>query len=129
VSVNEALTKLEVSPSTYYGWRRLFRTAGREALHDRKLCGDWNRIQLLPEEPAKVLHIALLYPEWSSREISCHIADTSHFTVSEATVYWLLKEAGWIKPKDTRRFSASSEYRIKTKRPNQTWQTDATYGW
>ena len=39
----------------------------------------------------------------------------------------LLKEAGWIKPKEPRRFPASSEYRVKTKRPDQMWQTDATY--
>lgn len=127
VPVTEALAKLEVSPSTYYRWRRLFRTAGRDSLHDRKPCRDRNWNQLLPEERAQVLHIALLYPEWSSREVSCHIADTSHFTVSESTVYRLLKETGWIKPKDTRRFPASSEYRTKTKRPNQMWQTDATY--
>jgi len=127
VPVTEALAKLEVSPSTYYRWRRLFRTAGREALHDRKSCRDRNCNQLLPEERAKVLNVALLYPEWSSREVGCHIVDHCGFTVSESTVYRLLKEAGWIKPKDTRRFPASLEYRIKTKRPDQMWQTDATY--
>ena len=42
-------------------------------------------------------------------------------------MYRLLKEAGWIKPKEPRRFPASSEYRVKTKRPDQMWQTGATY--
>jgi transposase len=118
VPVTEALSKLEVSASTYYRWRRRFRMAGREALHDRKPCRERNWNQLLHEERAQILKVALLYPERSSREISCHIADACDFTVSESTVYRLLKEAGWIKPKDNRRFPASSEYRIKTKRPN-----------
>ena len=48
---------------------------GREALHDRKPYRERNWNQLLPEERAKVLDVALLYPEWSSREIGCHIAD------------------------------------------------------
>ena len=125
--VTGSLTKLEISPSTYYRWRRRFRAGGREALHDRKPNRERNWNQLLSEERAKVLSIALLYPEWSSREIGCHIVDHCGFTVAESTVYRLLKEAGWIKPKEPRRFPASSEYRVKTKRPNEMWQTDATY--
>jgi putative transposase len=125
--VIDVLTKMEISPSTYCRWRRRFRTGGREALHDRNPSRERNWNQLLPEERAKVLNVALLYPEWSSREISCHIVDHCGFTVAESTVYRLLKEAGWIKPKEPRRFLAVSEYRVKTKRPNQMWQTDATY--
>jgi len=127
VPVVEALAKLELSASTYYRWRRRLRMGGREALHDRKPCRERNWNQLLPMERAQILEAALRHPERSSREISSHIADTGGFMVSESTVYRLLKQAGWIKPKDTRRFPASSEYRVKTKRPNQMWQTDATY--
>jgi len=72
----------------------------RESLHDRKPLRVRNWNQLLPEERAKVLNIALLYPEWSSREIGCHIVDHCGFAVAESTVYRLLKQAGWIKPKD-----------------------------
>ena len=64
VPVTEALAKLEVSPSTDYRWRRRFRTEGRDALHDRKPCRGRNWNQLLPEERANVLHIALLYEEF-----------------------------------------------------------------
>ena len=98
-----------------------------ESLHDRKPHRERNWNQLLPEERAKVLHVALLYLEWSSREIGCHILDHCGFTVAESTVYRLLKQAGWINPREPRRFPASSEYRVKTKRPNQMRQTDATY--
>jgi hypothetical protein len=98
---------------------------GREALHDRKPCRERNWNQLLPAERAQILEAALRYPERSSREISCQIADTGGFMVSESTVYRLLKLAAWIKPKNTRRFPAGSEYRVKTKCPNQMWQPAA----
>ena len=127
VPVGEALSKLEVCASTYYRWRRRFRIGGAEALKDRKPCRQRNWNQLLPTEQAQVLEVALRYPERSSREISCQIADTCGFTASESTVYRLLRQAGLIKPRDTRRFAASAEYRVKTKHPNQMWQTDATY--
>jgi putative transposase len=127
VPVGEALWKLEVCASTYYRWRRRFRIGGAEALNDRKPYRERNWNQLLPMEQAQVLEVALRYPERSSREISCQVADTCGFTVSESTVYRLLRQAGLIKPRDTRRFAASAEYRVKTKRPNQMWQTDATY--
>src|SRR5512139_1309203 len=111
VPVADALAKIDISPSTYYRWRRRFRTGGRESLHDRKPNCERNRNQLLPEERAKVLNVALLYPERSSREIGCHIVDRCRFPVAESTVYRLPKQAGWIKLKEPRRFPASSEHR------------------
>jgi len=64
-------------------------------------------------------------PEWSPREIACHIADQGRFTVSESTVSRILKKAGWIKPLKVRTFTAGSEYHTKTRRPNQQWQSGA----
>lgn len=125
--VTEALARLDVPASTYYRWRRTFRRQGRQGLQDTSPYKGrvWN--QLLPQEREKVLEVAMLYPEWSSREISTHIADEAGFTVSESTVYRLLKKVGWIKPRIVKTFPASSEYHSKTSRPNEQWQTDATY--
>lgn len=127
VPVTFALAKLDISPSTYYRWRHRFRAGGVPGLHDRKPLRDRNWNQLLSEERAKITGVALLYPEWSSREISCYVADSCGFTVSESTVYRLLRQAGWIKPKESRTFPASGEYHTRTKHPNQMWQTDATH--
>jgi transposase InsO family protein len=85
----------------------------------------WNT--LLSDEKDKIFETALLYPEWPSRQIACWISDNCGFTVSEATVYRLLKKKGWIKGKTDKSFPASKEYMTKTKRPNEQWQTDATY--
>jgi RNA-directed DNA polymerase len=85
----------------------------------------WNRI--LPAERDQVLQIALLYPEWSCREVSCHITDQCGFTISESSVYRILKAEGLIPDLQVKTFPAGSEYAIKTTEPNEQWQTDATY--
>jgi len=125
--VAETLARLDVPASTYYRWRRNFRGRGRQGLEDTSPYKGrvWN--QLLPEEHDKVLEVATVCPEWSSGEIACHIVDQGRFAVSESTVYRILKKAGWIKPLKVRTFPAGSEYHTKTCRPNQQWQTDATY--
>ena len=123
----EALARLDMPASTYYRWRRKFRRQGRQGLQDLSPYKGrvWN--QLLPEERDKVLEVAMVCPEWSPREIAFHLADKEGFTVSESSVYRLLKKVGWIQPQTVKTFPAGSEYSIKTRRPDQQWQTDATY--
>ena len=125
--VKEVLSQLAISRSTYYRWRRSFRQRGQAGLHDRKTAGGriWN--QILPDERDKILEVALLFPDWSPRQVSCHITDTAGFAVSESSVYRILKQGGWIHEVQQRTFPAGSEYQVKTTRPNQQWQTDATY--
>ena len=125
--VKQALTQLQIPRSTYYRWRANFRRRGLLGLRDRSSSHTrvWN--QLLPEESNKTLEIALLYPEWSPREVSWHITDQCGFTISESSVYRILKAEGLIREVEQKTFPASSEYRVKTAWPNQQWQSDATY--
>jgi len=125
--ISKALQRVDVPRSTYYNWKRKFRLYGYEGLQDKSPATGriWNT--LLDEEREKVLEIAHMYPEWSSREVAYHISDHCSFTVSESTVYRILKKNGFIKPADVKTFPASKEYVIKTKRIHQQWQTDAMY--
>ena len=125
--VKRVLCQLGITRSTYYRWRQSFRHRGRPGLHDRPPSRGrtWN--QILPEERDKVLEIALLFPDWSPRQVSCHITDTAGFAVSESSVYRILRSEGLIQEAQQKTFPAGSEYRVKTTRPNQQWQTDATY--
>ena len=127
LGVKETLERLDVPPSTYYRWCKRFRREGRDGLHDQSPYKGrtWN--QILPEEHEKILEVAMLYPGWSSREAACHLMDHGGFMISESTVYRVLKRVGWVKPRVVKTFPAGPEYRIKTRRPNQMWQTDATY--
>jgi putative transposase len=123
----EALTRLDVPFSTYYRWKTAFEKQGIEGLRDRSPYKGktWN--QILPKEEAKILEIAKLFPDWSPREISCDISDNHGFTVSESSVYRILKRSGLVKARVRKTFPAGPEYRVKTKRVNEMWQTDASY--
>ena len=89
--ISQVLSKIDMSTTTYYRWKRKLGRCGLEGLQDKSSghTHPWN--MLLPEEREAVLKIALLYPEWSSREVALHISDTCGFTVSESTVFRLHK--------------------------------------
>jgi transposase InsO family protein/predicted DNA-binding transcriptional regulator AlpA len=123
--VKKILAELGVPRSTYYRWikKKPPSTPGPGRV-------PWNRLSALEEESA--LEVARASPEWSSRQVAAWVTDNTEFSVSEASVYRLLKREGLV-----RRLvlpdPASDEYRFKTKRPHQLWATDASYfrvaGW
>ena len=127
MTAREALERLDLPRSTFYRWRKKVREKGEPGLDDRSSAPPqpWNRI--LPEEEAALVKMALDHPTFSSREIAFRLTDHAGFSVSESTVYRHLKRRGWIREPDIKTFPAGAEYMIKTTRPNEQWQTDATY--
>ena len=111
--IRKVLDQLEIPCSTYYRWRHSFRQRGLAGLRDRPPGPRrvWN--QILPQERDRILETALLFPERSPREVSCQVTDTCGFTVSESSVYRILKAEGLIREVQLRGFPAESEYRIK----------------
>ena len=91
----------------------------------------WNR--LTPQKEETILREALRQPELSFRELACWVTDNSGFSVSESSVYRLLKRHGLIHKVEAVGFPAGKEYRVKTSRINERCQTDASYflvvGW
>ena len=125
--VCKALSILEIPRSTYYRWREQWRLMGLKGLQDSKprRGGSWN--ELLPGQTDKILEVATFEPDWPSRQIACYISDHEGFSVSESTVYSVLKQHGLIPDRQLKTFPASPEYHSKTRRANQLWQIDATY--
>jgi transposase InsO family protein len=77
-------------------------------------------------EREKVLEIAKNNPELSCRLIAVKICDEEDFSISESTVYRMLKEAGLITPRPEEERPAGDEWYEKTTKVDQIWQTDAT---
>jgi putative transposase len=123
---NEVLSDLGIPRSTYYKWRSSYDEGGLPGLTKSKptVRRVWNRIT--DDERRKVLEIARLHPELSSRLLSVKITDEEDFSVSEPTVYRILKCEGLISPKPLPEMPAAKEWRHKTTRPDEIWQTDAT---
>jgi transposase len=125
--ISQALRRLDVSKSTYYRWKHKLRTMGIQGLEDikPKRVRNWN--QLLPCQDDIILEAAYVNPEWKSRQIAFYITDKEGFSVSASSVYRRLKRLGLICEPTAKTFAASDEYKVKTIRVNQQWQTDATY--
>lgn len=127
------IAELGLSRSTFYRWQRRYRAQGEVGLVDRKPepGAVWNRLR--PAEQTAILETALQQPDLSPRELACQVTDHAGFTVSEATVYRVLKRHGLNRSITLVGFPAGKEFRVKTTAPNQLWQSDASYyfvvGW
>jgi len=133
VAKKETLRELGLPASTYYRWQRRQRLEGDAGLVDRRPQPGtiWN--QLRPEEMETILVVARAEPDKSPREIACWISDSAGFSVSESSVYRVLKLHGLVREVKLVGFPAGPEYAVKTTRVNEQWQSDASYffvmGW
>ena len=138
----DVIAKVEASPgsrgkimaesgipkSTYYRWPAIQRQG---KLEDRPHSDrSWNA--LTPEEKSVVLDVANEYTDRSSRQLAAWIIDNKGFSVSESTVYRILKSEGLVKSQEMK-LAAGKEFHTKTRGPHQMWATDASYfrvvGW
>jgi transposase len=133
LSKRQTLAELGLAGSTYYRWQRRFREQGDVGLVNRRPQPGtvWNRLR--PEEEQAILAAALREPDRSPREVAFWLCDHAGFAVSESSVYRVLKRHGLIREVKRLGFPAGPEYRVKTRRPNEQWQSDASYffvmGW
>ena len=133
VTKQETLQELGLPRSPFYRWQQRYRAQGEVGLVDRRPepGAVWNR--LCPAEQEAILAEALRQPDLSSRELACHLSDHAGFALSESTVYRILKRHGLVREVKLLGFPAGPEYRVKTTRINQQWQSDASYffvvGW
>ena len=118
---------------TFYRWYDRFFEGGPEALEDRPSAPSraWNRIGDNIQQ--QIVEMALDYSELSPRERAVRFTDERHYYVSEATVYRPLKVHDLFTSPAYVVIKAADQFRTKTTRPNEMWQTDFTYfkiiGW
>ena len=133
LGVKRTLQELGISRSTFYHWYKRYAQEGFEGLTprvpDRK--SFWNKIP--DKQRQEVVEIALEMTELSPRELACHITDNHEWFISESSVYRILRKRGLITSPAWIVMQAADEFKDKTSRINQQWQTDFTYfkiiGW
>ena len=133
LSARKTLEKLDIPRRTFYRWYDRYVQGGPEALADRPSAPScvWNRI------PASVhyqiIELALEQSDLSPRDLAVRFTDEKQYFVSEASVYRLLKAHDLITSPAFMVIRAANEFKDKTTRPNEMWQTDFTYfkiiGW
>ena len=129
----KTLDQLGIARRTFYRWYDRYVEGGPEALEDRpsRPSRVWNRISA--EVRSQIIDMALEQSELSPRELAVRFTDEKRYFVSEATVYRLLKAHDLITSPAFVVIKAAEEFKDKTTRPNEMWQTDFTYfkiiGW
>ena len=123
---SQVLNELRIPRSTYYKWRKGYRGDGLEGLTKRKPLARraWNR--LMVGERERVLEVARLHPELSPRLLAVKITDEEAFSVSESTVYRILRENNLICPRPLPEMPAQEQWKHKTTHPDELWQCDGT---
>jgi len=117
LSIRRCLKQLKLPKSTYYRWQNQGTLADRSSAPRRV----WNR--LLEDEESTIIANAMLDGDLSPRELAFRITDEGGFSISESTVYRILKRYGLSRQYPTI-VPAVKEYHRKTTRVNELWQTD-----
>lgn len=133
IGVNRTLKEIGIHKSTFYNWYGKYQEEGFDGLAPRPRARNtyWNKI---PDKVhTEVVDMALDYPEESSRGVACKMIDEKQYYISESSVYRILKANGLITQPAFNIMAASNEFKEKTARIHQMWQTDFTYlkitGW
>ena len=109
----KALGELGVPRSTYYRW---LRRKEQQGLEDDVGGGNppWNK--LTSQEVGSVLSAAKEMPDLSCRQLAAWITDNMGFSVSESTVYRILRREGLVKRPEMR-LAAGKEVPPEDHRP------------
>jgi putative transposase len=120
-SVRRTLRALDVSPASYYRWRKEA-AGGKTPAPPRPV----QAYEATDEEKRAVRAYALKHPEIRHRELAWRMVDEDVVCLSMSTVYRILKGENLVCPW-TRRTKRIREKDEKAQRPDELWATDLMY--
>lgn len=133
LSAKQTLAMLDIPRSTFYRWYDLWLEGGVDALEDQspRPKSVWNKIA--DERRQSFIEFALDHEDLTARELAFKYTDEKRYFISESSAYRILREADLLTAPAYVTISAADEFRDKTTRVNELWQTDFTYfkiiGW
>ena len=119
-TIRASCKEVGVPRSSYYRWKGKLEGARRPSRKRRAANA------LRESERAAILEQALAQPHLSARQVAYWCCDHAGFSVSESSVQRLLKAHGLLPARAPEQAPAGKEWRHKTKRINEIWQSDAT---
>ena len=119
-TIAATVKEIGIGKSTYYRWRG--RLEGAEAPKAARRAAN----RLLDEEREAIIKQALAQPHLSPREVALWLCDHAGVSVSESSARRVLKAEGLLPDRAADQAPAAKEFKHKTKRPNELWQSDAT---
>jgi transposase InsO family protein len=120
-SVRRTLRALDVSPASYYRWRKEA-TGAKAAARVRPV----QAYEATDEEKRAVRAYALKHPGIRHRELAWRMVDEEVACLSMSTVYRILKGENLVCPW-RRRTKRTREEEEKAQRPDEIWATDLMY--
>jgi len=120
------LRELGIASSTYYGWKQRYEARGREGFIVRPSTPKrvWNRLSA--KERALIESEARKSTELSPRLLGVMLTERHGMSVSETTVYRVLKAKGLVRQRPVDQRPAAKVWKKPTKEVDEIWQLDAT---
>lgn len=122
------LAELKIPRSTYYKWLNEYKEKGLSGLAKKTIISrtPWNK--LASNEIDRILEIARAHPEISPRLLAIKITDEESFSISESTVYRILKDHNLISPRAaaTEPAPKKEEARREPTKPDELWKCNLT---
>ena len=131
------MANLGIAKTTFYRWYDRYLAFGETGHLDDRSQRAWRRVwNRIPDDVrGEIVDLALEEPELNPRELAVDVDGASKLaiSVSETSVYRILKAHDLITSPAFVVIKAADEFRDKTTATNQLWQTDFTYlkviGW
>lgn len=120
------LRELGIASSTYYGWKRRIEARGVQAFIAAGSAPKrvWNRLS--QAERDLIESEGRRFTEMSPRLLAIMLTEQHGMSVSESTVYRVLKAKGLVAPRPLSQRPAAKTWKQPTKAVDEIWQLDGT---